>query len=1651
MTAATSLPSEDDEAEKVFTVPGFRPWGRGAAQGAVNLAEQQRPLPDGSPDPPRFSEPLPQFPSRPSGLTESQLVRESLKLDAYLRRWHEAEPPAAPRTKKARDDYVKRAYKLWHRYEDIVDEFGERRAQRNKIAEGRAAGPGEVLFGEVVSGDRILLSVHGEEHPVPCTVIRRTAEGYGVVGLDTTEEYKYENRYEPVRRADASEAEDRRDSRGQLDNFLEEETLLTSWVKRHARRAPGHEGVLARLARIRALIAAHHRAQAVQAEQLHGQTTQTSLFHQDEERTEDPAVLRQPAEIQTTATQSEQSDTQAPATDPQPIDTEFDGDPGDDSLPNEHSDARDADVTSPPAEAEADFPGELIAGESLVRYEGERAQEERDYVLVGAHGHEYRLTEASYKRGEWQIAHMPWKDSVSNGGYFWWSGEGPRDLGRALDWIRRDGESRALATGRWERHSHRLQDPVPFSTTLEQEELEPGTVLVRRFGRSGLLTEYSWGWEYGCHGGLPESTRRTPDHRFYAVMWCATQAGFEAVPTERLRIMSVDQEHKEICTVSTPYVGKCKVDTPHRFVVDVLDPNGASLGHVVICGKHLMGRLTNDSSDRDAPTVAHHISEGKGTWVDWQDRAYELSGELLTAALTAGEIAPTPDVRAHLYAEALAEGDKRAARAARKAAKTAGLRGKQINAAGEAVLAERQKKHAEIIAAAEAREKAYSDHIRRKYRDHKETRWTEPAPVVDPAQFATYMHGQMQDASTTLFADDGAQKMLPEPHPKPTPTHHTEPQADRPATTPDTQEPTLFEVADAAKEPDPEFKRPADANPEETAPHSAGTKHSAPDTKPQRADDAREPVASSPSPAEAVDQDTLADAQHEPRRDNTTPHREHVTESAPTTDALQARIGPLAADEPPHTATILNAPEGETAQQVAPGNPETHSSDTTPDEGPAPSEGPRSLARPQQPADAATATVRPEPVPPPTAPSGTPPTAPSDSVNPADITATPNGAPTAGLPPAAPEAPEIAPQAQTPATSTAQHAATALSLHGRVTDALQSNRPPTTPTPLAERNGIEIFHLVSQQAPEGVPDQPGRRWLYLGLTDDISQHPIPVAYISDAELAQLKPADFEATVTEWAHRGEPVLAHLGPSGTRIPDLATPSTTTPAPSTGPSATSEAVRQASSDSDVTPLPTVRGVRRGPQVAQEKRDSGGTDGPRQPLPPAEALSAREVAVPAPPAAPASPSPASRNPETDEAGTARPKSVEHTESRLSTDQPTDLVDADESNGVEPQEALEATPEGDPHPDRPRPRVKYAARRLDAITAGFVALENAADTAPQTEQAGQKPAPAERPTANETPPPPQELQRARAELAPYTEAINQSPLTPPTVKTTIAALTTQIDRTLPKLRRLHDMQARPLMNQALRLLVRTAELLSDLATQLHAPVISRRIEQLTAQLRGNRNAQPRSLPAPRRDRYLQDLSHVQRDIESRLATPALPAHERKALQEDWIVNRARWHTHYKSHYGEPPEGLIPYDHQRLAGAPVTEEARTRALGELVQHLRQRADALTKDPDTRAQADLFSQVAAAYESLPQLRTSPEAPARLTGQPDLPQILPAGPAQSDPTRPATPRSQLQTAAQRLTDEVAQRSTAASAPAAHAQPSLQQHQMPPAAPIPSQGRR
>ncbi|MET9776259.1 hypothetical protein ABZ023_18695 [Streptomyces sp. NPDC006367] len=327
----------------------------------------------------------------------------------------------------------------------------------------------------------------------------------------------------------------------------------------------------------------------------------------------------------------------------------------------------------------------------------------------------------------------------------------------------------------------------------------------------------------------------------------------------------------------------------------------------------------------------------------------------------------------------------------------------------------------------------------------------------------------------------------------------------------------------------------------------------------------------------------------------------------------------------------------------------------------------------------------------------------------------------------------------------------------------------------------------------------------------------------------------------------------------------------------------------------------------------------------------------------------------------------------------------------------------------------QHLDRHISALRELFEALAATASTANASTANVSTGAPAAQAAKPARPGPPPVFTRARADLDTHIEAINDSPRTPPRIRTELSALIAQIDQTLPQLNRIRASQRPTLWTRALDLLVRTAEQLRDLAARLRAPAASQRIEQLTERLRGSRPQPAKPVLAPRGDRRLQIYASTQRIIETQLATPGLPRAQRHALQEEWILNRARWHSRYKAHHGEPPEGLIPHDRNRIAGYPTTLSQRPTSIQELGDHLRRRATDLATAPVTAAQAELFIIVAAAYER----QSAPTASTPTSPQPPL---------NTSRSQQVTDRPDVCAAARRLADEATRRAarTAGTAP-------------------------
>lgn len=156
----------------------------------------------------------------------------------------------------------------------------------------------------------------------------------------------------------------------------------------------------------------------------------------------------------------------------------------------------------------------------------------------------------------------------------------------------------------------------------------------------------------------------------------------------------------------------------------------------------------------------------------------------------------------------------------------------------------------------------------------------------------------------------------------------------------------------------------------------------------------------------------------------------------------------------------------------------------------------------------------------------------------------------------------------------------------------------------------------------------------------------------------------------------------------------------------------------------------------------------------------------------------------------------------------------------------------------------------------------------------------------------------------------------PGTVYEKITDLVAQMDGTEPALRRLRGPDGEKLMNRARTSFVRVLEGLATVASKIRLTGLSTRLERTVARLRGQ---DPSTLPAARAvrtDRRMQDLAHIERDLERRMATPATTFAERGDLQEQWIINRARWRARYEQLNGQPLDTDFLPDNGLVAGAP---------------------------------------------------------------------------------------------------------------------------------------
>ncbi|MFI5864699.1 toprim domain-containing protein [Streptomyces sp. NPDC051546] len=209
----------------------------------------------------------------------------------------------------------------------------------------------------------------------------------------------------------------------------------------------------------------------------------------------------------------------------------------------------------------------------------------------------------------------------------------------------------------------------------------------------------------------------------------------------------------------------------------------------------------------------------------------------------------------------------------------------------------------------------------------------------------------------------------------------------------------------------------------------------------------------------------------------------------------------------------------------------------------------------------------------------------------------------------------------------------------------------------------------------------------------------------------------------------------------------------------------------------------------------------------------------------------------------------------------------------------------------------------------------------------------------------------ALAALRPYSIGL------PGTVYEKITDLVAQMDAGEPAMRRLHGPGGEQLMNRAKRSFVRILEGLATVASKIRLTGLSNRLERTVARLRGqDLDTQP-TPRAVRTDRRMQDLAHIERDLERRMAAPTTALGERGELQEQWIINRARWRARYEQLNGQPPGGDFLPDNGLVAGAPPVPNL-IDAHGLLVERLTERvAELRDTDPHTGEDADPYEPTA----------------------------------------------------------------------------------------------
>ncbi|MEU5163392.1 DUF6884 domain-containing protein [Streptomyces sp. NPDC020875] len=359
---------------------------------------------------------------------------------------------------------------------------------------------------------------------------------------------------------------------------------------------------------------------------------------------------------------------------------------------------------------EAELRAALAEGESIVpvSFTGSYVPA-AGWILSTPGGHTFRIRPSATDRPDQDR----WEGAHDTGGSSWWNVNiEDRTLAAVLARIREDSATRTRFASLWARYGHLTAQAPRFETTTNRVQLEEGVYLVHRFGRIGLIASCRWGWQHltdpdGAQGRTSEGwSRKGQDTRQYVAEWKIWAPGQEAIPDERLRVVArltddMADTPDAYCDGSWPYVGKDSAkNSGARYTVAVADDQGGELGHYTLCARCLSLRLSGDEDRhgyREVQVLARDLAKGDPKecdlrWGLWDDRIAELAGQMLTAALDAGEAAPWP-ARAladQIVAEACEAGDDRAKREARAEVKAAGGDAQAQKRAAEAAFAARQ-------------------------------------------------------------------------------------------------------------------------------------------------------------------------------------------------------------------------------------------------------------------------------------------------------------------------------------------------------------------------------------------------------------------------------------------------------------------------------------------------------------------------------------------------------------------------------------------------------------------------------------------------------------------------------------------------------------------------------------------------------------------------------------------------------------------------------------------------------------------------------------------------------------------------------------------------------------------------------------------------